>query len=326
MQPTGAGHSILIGDIGGTNARFALAVSGATGYAEERILQRSDFATAYDAIDFYLKQAGGPTPSAICLAVAGPVVDGSVMFTNSPWTLSAAELSDRFKMPRVRLLNDFEAIAYALPQVGSADCASIGPFDGRYPGEEDFTVAVIGPGTGLGSEGLKKTGSQLALIDSEISHCGFAPESERQLEVLAELRNRHERVCNETIVSGPGIENLYAVLSILNGRGEVSATAKQVFAAGIGGKDPAATEAVSLFFEIFGQIAGDFALALGASDGIYVAGGVAQRYHEQLHGSNFRRAFESKGQHRYLLQKIPTRLLTHPQPGLLGAAYCGGLL
>lgn len=316
------GSALLIGDIGGTNARFALAEPDAPGFSRELTLQCADFDSADDAINDYLGEVGAPAPQAICLAAAGPIVDDRVRFTNNPWTIAVQDLQASFDTPRVRLLNDFEAIAYSVPFLGANDTIPIGLPDPQPLAGERYTVAVIGPGTGLGAVGLKKIGEQLIPIVGEMSHGGFAPESQVQINILTELRERFERVSSERLVSGQGIENLYWALCRIHNEKRRALSAAEIFSAGIDGSDARASEAVEVFFEILGQVAGDLALTLGASDGVFIAGGIAKRYPDKLASSRFRSGFEHKGRHRSIMERIPTQLITLAQPGLLGSAYC----
>ncbi|MDX1507155.1 MAG: glucokinase [Woeseiaceae bacterium] len=311
---------LLIGDIGGTNARFALA-DGA-GFADDETLNCADFATADDAIRHYLDGVGAKKPAAICLAVAGPIVDGSVRFTNNPWTIAAVDLKRTFGIDAVRLLNDFEAIAYSVPLLTAADVQTIGLPDPRSLDKQHYTVGVIGPGTGLGAVGLRRFGEHFIPIPGEYGHGGFAPETQVQLDILKVLRERFDRVSSERLVSGQGLENIYRALVKIHGEKRVQLSAPEIFAASIEAGDARATEAVELFFEILGQVAGDFALTLGAKDGIFIAGGIAKRYPDKLANSRFRSGFESKGRHRSLMERVPTQLIVHAQPGLLGASYC----
>ncbi|MCB1845433.1 MAG: glucokinase, partial [Halioglobus sp.] len=209
-------QALLIGDIGGTNARFALADSTGAGYSSMRTLNCTDFETAEDAIERYLGDVDVVSPGAVCLAVAGPIDEQRVHFTNSSWIIDANELRRRFKTNRVRLLNDFEAIAYAIPVLGAADTLPIGLPAPIQFGDERLTVGALGPGTGLGAVGLKKVNGQFIAIPGEAAHAGFAPETRQQSEVLTLLRERFERVSRERLVSGPGLENLYWALCRLH--------------------------------------------------------------------------------------------------------------
>ena len=180
---------------------------------------------------------------------------------------------------------------------------------------------MLGPGTGLGVAGLYRRGGVHVPIVGEGGHVGFAPATRVQIDVLNALRERFDRVSAERLLSGAGIEQIYWALCRLHGERRLQLDAAQVFAASADG-DPRAHEATQLFFEVLGQVAGDLALTLGAADGVYIAGGIAKRYPELLQASGFRSAFESKGRHRALMERIPTLLVTHAEPGLLGAAHC----
>lgn len=312
---------LLIGDIGGTNARFALAETDSVGYTRELLLNCSDHDTADEAIRYYLDAVSAPSPTTICLAAAGPVVEQEVRFTNNDWSISAADLQNKFATNSVHLLNDFEAIAYCIPFLTNTDLMAIGPIPESPQSSEQQTFGVLGPGTGLGTAGLRKFGNHFIPIVAEAGHVGFAPETGLQRDILNELRTQFDRVSVERLVSGPGLENLYWALCRLHGEPCTSLSAAEIFAKSSGGDNQIANETVETFFEILGQFAGDLALTLGATDGIFIAGGVAQRYPERLTNSRFRSGFESKGRHRTVMESIPTQLITHPQPGLLGAAY-----
>jgi glucokinase len=313
---------LLIGDIGGTNARFALANIGSPGFAEARTLKCDDFESADAAIKQYLESVGASSPSVICLAAAGPIIDGHVRFTNNHWEIAADELAAEFSIEGVQLLNDFEAIAYSVPLLTADDCMPLGLPDPAPFDTEHYMVGIIGPGTGLGAVGLRKYGDVLLPIAGEAGHGGFAPETQVQMDILKALRQRFDRVSSERLVSGPGIENIYWALMRIHGEKRAHLSAAEIFAAAIENTDPLASEAVQMFFEVFGQVAGDLALTLGAEDGVLIAGGISKRYPDLLKNSGFRSGFENKGRYRSLMERIPTQLILHDQPGLLGAAYC----
>jgi glucokinase len=317
-----AGKTLLIGDIGGTNARFALADSKQPGFSDDQTLQCAEFGSADDAIKQYLEDVGAKSPDVICLAAAGPIVDQRVRFTNNPWAIASAELAERFGIQKVRLLNDFEAIAYSIPFLAEDDCLPFGLPESTPLDAEHYMVGIIGPGTGLGSVGLRKHGELLIPIAGEASHGGFAPESQVQIDMLRALRERYDRVSAERFVSGPGLENIYWALCQIHDDQRPQLKAAEIFARAGDRSDPRAAEAVQMFFEMLGQVAGDFALALGAKDGIFIAGGIVRRYPDLLENSRFRTGFEAKGRHRSLMEQIPTKLILHEQPGLLGASYC----
>jgi len=313
--------SLIVGDIGGTNARFALANRAHPGFHDVVELKCADFETPGDAIRDFLASTGASSPAALCLAAAGPLVDGSIDVTNNHWTVSQATLASEFDVDAIRLLNDFEAIAYSLPFLGAEDRLVIGSTRGVGLQDRPFNVAVLGPGTGLGVAGLCNRGAGLVAVTGEGGHVGFAPETEMQTRILEVLRTLFDRVSAERLVAGSGIENIHKALVQLRGAGEQALAAPDVFAAALSGTSATASEAVDVFFEILGQVAGDVALTLGATDGVYIAGGIAKRYPDLLANGRFRAAFESKGRHRRIMERIPTYLITHEQPGLLGASY-----
>ena len=313
---------LLVGDIGGTNARFALGNAESPAFSREKTYQCADFATADQAIDAYLKEVNSNRPVAICIAAAGPIVDGVVRFTNNSWRIETSELRNEFDAAGVKLLNDFEAIAYSIPWLQKSDVVTVGLPKPKNLKETDFTVAVLGPGTGLGAAGLRKRGDQISPVIGEAGHLGFAPETQVQVELLSQLRDRFDRVSDERLVSGPGVENVYWALSNIRGEKNAQLLAAEIFSAASDGGDSAAAESVQLFFEILGQVAGNLALSLGAADGVYIAGGIVKRNPELIANSRFRMGFERKGRHRSLMENIPTQVILHPQPGLLGASYC----
>jgi len=313
---------LLVGDIGGTNARFALANARNPGFSHEKTYQCADFASADQAIGAYLKQTNANNPKAICIAAAGPIVDNVVRFTNNSWRIETSDLRNKFNTAGVRLLNDFEAIAYSIPLLQKSDVVSVGLPRPKNLQETDFTLGVLGPGTGLGAAGLRKRSDQISPVVSEAGHLGFAPETQVQIELLSQLRDRFDRVSDERLVSGPGLENIYLALGKIRGQKNAQLSAAEIFSASSKSGDSAASESVQLFFEILGQVAGNLALSLGAADGVYIAGGIVKRNPKLIANSRFRTGFERKGRYRSLMENIPTQVILHPQPGLLGASYC----
>lgn len=314
-------NTLLVGDIGGTNARFAIADNKSPGFSKEKTLACADYDSADLAIKAYLRQVRAAKPNVICLAVAGPIVDGSVRFTNNPWRITRDDLREEFGTDAVRLLNDFEAIAFSVPFLGASDCLPIGLPPPADLDKDDYTVAVIGPGTGLGAVGLCRRGGRLFPIVGEAGHEGFAPESQVQIEILSVLRERFDRVSAERLVSGPGLENIYWALTRIHGEKRAQLGAPEIFERGTDSSDPRAAEALQMFYETLGQVAGNVALTLGAADGVFLAGGIVRRYPELLANSRFRSGFENKGRHRSLMERIPTQLIVYREPGLLGASY-----
>jgi len=313
---------LLIGDIGGTSARFAMADSKGSAYASEFTVLCNDFETSELAIADYLERNGTLEPDVVCLAAAGSVIDDSVILTNNHWSIDCRELRNNFPSAKVRLLNDFEAIAYSIPLLSESDLATIGLEPPAIQDKTNYTIAVLGPGTGLGIAGLVSRGGNIYPIVGEGGHAGFAPENQLQLQVLKQLRERFERVSDERLLSGPGLESIYLALCRIHGEQGVHRSAAEIFQAVLANEDVYAAEALQLFYEVLGQVAGNLAINFGARDGVYIAGGIVKRYPDLLKTSSFRAGFENKGRYRSLMERIPSPLIVHPQPGLLGASFC----
>lgn len=312
---------LLIADIGGTNARFAVADPGKPAFSNEMIFDCSEYESAEVAIDAYLEQIAVPQPSVICIAAAGPVVDRAVRLTNGDWYIEAAALERKFPDAQVTLMNDFDAVAYSVPLLDSSDLLVVGAANPVVLHDEDFTIGVIGPGTGLGTAGLCRRAGKLFVVGGEGGHVGFAPETDRQRRILAELGKDLDRVSDESLISGPGIVNIYAAIARIRGEKPQDMTAAGVFELASNETDTTAVESIDLFFEVLGQVAGNLVLCLGAVDGVYIAGGIARRYPEMLKKSHFRAGFERKGFYRPMMESIATQLITYAEPGLLGASY-----
>ncbi len=314
--------TVLIADIGGTNARFALATDDDRHFELAQTLECTDFLSVDLAIDTYLHSHKIKQVRALSLAVAGPVVDESVSFPNSHWQIDCESLRKRYNTPNAWLLNDWEAIAYSLVNISAVDVVELGTAKGYYLDEtQNFTFGALGPGSGLGVAGLCRNDGKLHPLVTEGGHVGFAPESTLQGKVLNYLRTKFAtRISRERLLSGPGLVNIHEALCAIHGQENPGLIAADIAVAGIARSDPTCTETMDLFFEILGQVAGDVALDMGALDGVFIGGGIAQRYPKQLAASAFRAGFENKGRHRGLMEKIPTYLITHKNPGLIGAS------
>lgn len=311
---------ILIADIGGTNARFALSTSAPQNFTQAQTLQAAEFKQVSDAIDTYLASHNIKQLGAIILAVAGPIVNEKVIFPNSHWSINCADLRKRYQVERAILLNDWEAISYSLGNLGHDDLTNIG---GNWAPLTscDYSVAALGPGSGLGMSGLVKRADKLIPLISEGGHAGFSPENPLQLEILNHLhQNFGHRISRERLLSGPGLVNIYEALGSIYGQATPPLKAADIATAGANDTDSLCQESLALFFEILGQVAGDTALTLGAYQGIFIGGGICQRYPNQLAESRFRKGFENKGRHSHLMTELPTWLITHENPGLLGAS------
>jgi glucokinase len=313
-------NKILIADIGGTNARFALASKKKSGFEDARSYQSDEFESIDEAIRHYLESVDALKPAMMCLGAAGPVSGRSIKLTNGPWVIDADNLSRQFGNCAVFLLNDFDAAAWSIPLLQFDDCTPIGgpppnPLDG-----DSYTVGIVGPGTGLGTAGFYKSGDHYQSIGGEAGISGFSAETAEQAEISMVLRERLDRVAAEHLLSGRGLENIYWALSRIHGEECAPLSAAEIGLRGHDGSDALAAKTMRVFFEVLGQYAGDIALVLGADDGIFIAGGIAKRYPELLINSPFRDGFENKAPHQELMKRIPTLLITHDEPGLLGAS------
>lgn len=311
---------ILIADIGGTNARFALSTDAPQFFTQAQTLEAAEFEHVSDAIDTYLHSHGIKQLGSIALAVAGPIRDEKVVFPNSHWSIDCADLRKRYKVEHANLLNDWEAISYSLSSLGADDLISIGGTWGSL-NDADYSVGAIGPGSGLGMSGLLRRDEKLIPLVTEGGHAGFSPENQLQGEILNYLHQKFDdRISRERLLSGPGLVNIHEALCSIHGHDNPGLIAADIAVAGINKTDAICEETFDLFFEMLGQVAGDIALALGAYDGIFIGGGICQRYPAQLAESRFRKGFENKGRHSHLMTDLPTWLITHKNPGLLGAS------
>jgi glucokinase len=310
----------LVADVGGTNARFALSpASSESPVSLQQIvsLPTNDFASLAEALEHYLRGQNNPSLNAVSLAVAGPVKEGRAKFSNLPWEVDCRALASQFNFAQIGLMNDFEAIALAITELPASDVHQLGgPPMLHGPGQQ---LGVVGPGTGLGAAMLL-TPPENRVIVTEAGHASFTPENEQQLNILCRLKADHGRVSNERVLSGKGLENIYWALSPTDER----LPAAEIFSLNNAGSDPVANMAVNEFVRILGQFAGDFALTTGSYDGIFIAGGIFAQQLNSIDPMLFREAFENKGRHAALMRTIPTAVITHQQPGLLGAAIAAG--
>ena len=307
----------LVGDIGGTNARFALVdFDGADPRLIEPTSYRGeDYGTAEDAIEHYLAKMGLRRPEQAVVAVAGPIEHGTVNFTNSDWTLSEDGLRRTGGFRSARLINDFTAQALAAPRLVPKDLRQIGPL----PTSGEGDLAILGPGTGFGAAGMVRRHGVETPLATEGGHIAFAPGDETEIEILRALTKRFGRCSIERILSGPGMEDLHVVLGEIEGRHVDELTAKQITEHGVAG-DSCCKATIDRFCAILGASAGDLALALGARGGVFIAGGIAPRIVDLLDQGPFRARFEAKGRLSDYTKAIPTHVVMNPHTALIGAA------
>jgi glucokinase len=310
----------LVGDVGGTNARFALAhvADGAIRLEAPASLRAADYPAGEDAVRAFLGRLGrNERPRFAVIAAAGPVEDGRVEFTNNTaWRFSERELAQACDLSAVSLINDFTAQALAIDHLGAGDVRRLGPAGQPAP---RATAAILGPGTGFGSAAQVDDGTGRAILSGEGGHVGFAPGDEVEIEIVRRLTARFGRVSVERLVSGPGLLNLYQALAEIGGEPAVCERPDEVTRRGLEG-EPLSRAALSRFCAMLGSVAGDFALALGARRGVYIAGGIAPGILDFLEASDFRRRFEAKGRMSDYLKAIPTFVVTAPHAALTGAA------
>lgn len=319
MSATGPAR--LLGDIGGTNARFAWqAVAGAP-LQDIQALPTADHPSIAAAMRHYLTSTGRAAPPWCAFGIANPITGDHVQMTNSPWSFSISALQRELGFERLRVINDFTALALALPDLAPDERHQVG---GGAP-EPDAAIALIGPGTGLGVSGLVPgtvPGTWVPL-QGEGGHVTLAATTEREAAVLAVLRERFGHASAERAVSGMGLEAVYAALGVLDAAGAAAEPrqAPEITAAALAGSDARCAEAVALFCGFLGNVAGNLALTLGARGGVYIGGGIVPRLGTLFDRSPFRERFEAKGRMRSLLEPIPVYVIeAHVSPALLGAA------
>ena len=313
MKPQYVG---LVGDVGGTNARFALV--DAQGHVRN---PRSFVARDYDSLSAVITEyldatTGRRHPHRAVIAVAGPVLDGEIEFTNLAWQVSEGDLLAAFEFEAVKLINDFAAQALACPQLAADEMRVIGP---KLRGGSDCPIVVLGAGTGFGVAGLARGNLSDVAVATEGGHAGFAPSDDVEVEVWRRLQARFGRVSIERLMSGPGMYDLYRALAEVEGADPVLTDERAVMAAGAAG-DVLAAATLDRFCAILGSVAGDLALTFGARGGVFISGGIAPRMADRLAAGPFRERFEAKGRLSDYLRQIPTSLVLHPYPAILGAA------
>jgi glucokinase len=310
----------LVGDIGGTNVRLAVAdlTTGKPRISAPRSLSREGFPTFEEVVDRYVEESGAPAPEAIVVAVAGPIKDGQVKLTNGQWVICENVLKSKgFVYPR--LINDYAALGYAVEHLEGDDLAEIG---GRHTGIPGETVGVVGAGTGLGVAALVRDAFSSSVMVTEGGHIAFAPVDDVEFEILDVLRReRFPRVSVERVLSGPGLANLYWALSRIAGNKQPDPLSpEEVSRRAVAKSDPLCVDVLDRFCGIYGRFAGDMALAFGARGGMYLGGGIAPRYLDQLNAGTFRRCFEDKARFSGYAGIIPTKVIMHPYAALLGSA------
>lgn len=301
-------------DVGGTHVRFACAsVGDRIELGEATTLATREYPSLGAAWAAYAGAQVDPLPRAAAIAVAAPVDADIVYLTNNSWTIERESLGATLDVERYVLLNDFEAVAHA---VAVASPEAFAPLTGPHRAStSEGSVSVVGPGTGLGVAQIVRHGDALAVVATEGGHIGFAPATRFDDRLLEHLRNRHGRVSVERVVAGPGLR---AVVEVLTGAPSADEDAA-LWQRALGGRDAVHRDALDHFCRLLGAVAGDIALAQGAGE-VVIAGGLGLRLCKVLPQSSFAAGFTDKGRFAAKMRAIPVSVITHPQPGLLGAA------
>ena len=313
-------RTIAVADIGGTHARFALATVEAgrvVELGEPVTMNTADHASFQLAWRDFCARNPGDEPDAIGIAFAGPVDGEMLKLTNNPWVIRPALMEEKLGVSDFTIVNDFGAIAHAVAQLGDQH------FDHLCGPERSLAAhrltSIVGPGTGLGVAQLLRAGDHYHVIETEGGHGDFAPLDVLEDHILTFLRRSLRRVSVERIASGSGLVNIYQALAANEGKAVLDIDDKALWTAAMEGSDPIAGAALDRFFLTLGAVTGDLALAHGAGC-VVLAGGLSYRLRDRFARSGFADRFIAKGRFERRMEAIPVKLVTHPQPGLFGAA------
>ena len=308
----------LIGDIGGTNARFALAEPHVPpSPVEPRIFKCAEHATIADAIRTYLSDLPGVRPDRAVLAVACPIMGDRVIQNNGPWEFSIAALQAELGLAELRIVNDFFAMSHGVASLTSDRLEAIGPVG--FDTASDGPWVVIGPGTGLGAGIIVDPGPPARILESEGGHLGFAPSDAEEIRIAQALLTSQDAPSWEHILCGPGLRRLYEILN----DGREAPTPEDIIQLGLDGSDASCRAALDRFCSLLGAAAGDMALMVKARR-VYLVGGIVQSALPFLKSGGFRRRFEARGRYGNVLDRVPTIAALGTDVGLIGAAAIAG--
>ena len=313
-------RQIAVADVGGTHARFALAQLDGNRVAslgEPVTLKTAEHGSFQLAWQEFGRRTGADLPNELALSFAGPVGGDVLKLTNNPWVIRPALMKERLGVDRFVIVNDFGAVAYAVATLPDEHFSQIcGPY---RPLPKEGVISIVGPGTGLGVAALLRKKDHYEVIETEGGHVDFAPLDSLEDKIVTQLRRNFRRISVERVASGQGLRNLYEALAAIEGRDLTFHDDKELWAAALAGTDSLANAALDRLCLSLGAVAGDMALAQGASS-VVIAGGVGLRLAEYLPRSGFRDRFIAKGRFERRMDEMPVKLITHPQPGLFGAA------
>ena len=310
----------LLADIGGTNARFALEVAPRR-FVALSVYANRDYSNLAAVLQDYLRMAGEKYPDVLkvrhaALAIATLVEGDLVKMTNSPWCFSITAVQKQFGFETMLVVNDFSALAMAVPQLDSTRKMQVG----RGTAMSGSPIGVLGPGTGLGVSGLIPSGDKWIVLTSEGGHVSFSPADEIEAELLHQAWKHYPHVSAERLLSGMGLELIYGMLASRSGKPKDGLSPADIFHRSLEGKCIICDETISLFCSMLGTVAGNLALTLGACGGIYIGGGIVPRLGDRFINSSFRQRFEQKGRFSSWMEKIPTFVITEPNPAFFGVS------
>ncbi len=313
MEQDAGSEGVVLGDVGGTNVRFAVSRNGAVGpIAHMRVAGYPQFADALGA--FMADRTDRSTIRRALFGVAGVVEDDRAALTNNPWVVAADELRARFGFSDVHIVNDFEAVAWSLPHLGDKDLRVIGGRQAR----KEAPMLVLGPGTGLGVAAYLHTERGDLVMRSEGGHATLPSGSAREDAIIAKLRQRFGHVSAERALSGQGLENLYRAIASLESRSVPERSAAEITQAALTGSCAVSRATLDTFCALLGAVAGNLALSFGAQGGVYIAGGIVSHIRDFLPQSQFRARFEAKGRLSPYVAAIPVYLILHDDPAFIG--------
>ncbi|MDE2174130.1 MAG: glucokinase [Betaproteobacteria bacterium] len=305
----------LVGDIGGTNARFALQT--AQGLSDIRVLPTADYARFADALLAYLAAVGATAVRHVAIGIANPVYGDQIRMTNHHWSFSIAQTRAELGLQTFLVLNDFAVLARALPELPAAELVQVGG-GSAVPGAP---LALLGAGTGLGVSGLIPDGQGgWTPLAGEGGHVSFAPFDEREVAIWRLAHARFGHVSAERLLSGAGMEFLHQALGQIAGQTPPERSAAEITRLALDGSDALCHDTVTLFCTLLGTVAADLTITLGARGGVYIGGGIVPRLGDFFRHSPFRQRFEDKGRTSPYLRDIPVWVIHSPWPALLGAA------
>jgi glucokinase len=313
-QPAQFEFPVLVGDIGGTNARFAvIETQGGEPHSFANV-QTADFANIDVAIRDAILPQTKLRPKTAILAIAGPIAGNEIELTNCPWVVRPLVMMDMLGLKDIIVINDFAAQALAVASLDKQHLTQIG---GGAPIEGASRV-VLGPGTGLGVAGLVRTGGSWLPVPGEGGHIDMGPRTPRDYQIFPHIELLEGRISGEQILCGRGMVSLYRAICAADGLTPVYSEAKQVTEAAFSGNDAAATETVDLFATYLGRLAGDIALVFMAGGGVYLSGGIAQKIMAVLQNGGMRKAFDDKAPHSEFMRSTPVFVVTHPLAAVAG--------